>query len=150
MKVSEIMVRNVCLAKPDQTLGDAAAEMEWRDIGVLPVAEDDRLVGMITDRDIAVRGVSHGLGPDACVRDVMSTEVEYCFENDELDELAYKMADQQVRRMPVLNQQKRLVGIVSLGDIATSEGAVAQMVALSGISQTGGPHSQSSPLGTLT
>lgn len=142
MKVSEIMTRDACIAAPGQTLREIAAEMEKRDIGALPVGEHDRLVGMITDRDIAVRGVAHGLGPEAHVRDVMSTEVKYCFEDDEVEALAYNMADQQIRRMPVLSEQKRLVGMVSLGDLATSKEALAPTVALSGISQTGGLHNQ--------
>lgn len=142
MKVKELMTRHVCLSTPDQRLRDVAAEMEQHDIGVLPVTRNDRLVGMITDRDIAVRGIAHGLGPDACVRDVMSPEVKFCFEDDDVNDIAYNMADQQIRRLPVLNQEKRLVGIVSLGDIAISKEAHAQTVALTGISQIGGPHNQ--------
>jgi CBS domain-containing protein len=88
MKVSDIMTRDVHLASPSQRLRDVAAEMEKHDIGVLPVGDNDRLVGMITDRDIAVRGISHGLGPDAPVRDVMSSAVRYCFEDENLEDLA--------------------------------------------------------------
>ncbi len=142
MKVGEIMTRDVCLANPGQRLRDVAAEMEKHDIGVLPVAENDRLVGMITDRDIAIRGISHGLGPDAQVRDVMSAEVKYCFEEDDVDDLAHNMADEQIRRLPVLNDQKRLVGIVSLGDLATSHHEQAPGIALAGICQAGGHHTQ--------
>jgi CBS domain-containing protein len=156
MKVSEIMTRDVCLASPGQKLRDVAAEMKKRDIGVLPVADNDRLVGMITDRDIAVRGISQGLGPEASVRDVMSAELKYCFENDEISNLAQNMADQRIRRLPVLNDKKRLVGIVSLGDLATSRDGSARGVpekashhvhlatALSGISKAGGHHCHSS------
>jgi CBS domain-containing protein len=89
--------------------------MEMRGIVVLPVGDNDRLVGMVTDRDIAVRGISHGLGPEAPVRDVMSAEVKYCFEEDDIDDLAESMASDQIRRLPVLNDKKRLVGIVSSG-----------------------------------
>jgi CBS domain-containing protein len=142
MKVNEVMSRDVCMANPSQTLREVAAEMEKRDIGVLPVADEDHLVGMITDRDIAIRGVSHGLGPDARVRDVMSSEVKYCFENDELSDLAYNMGDQRIRRLPVLNEQKRLVGIVSLGDLVACREEHVLAVALSGISRAGGPHNQ--------
>jgi CBS domain-containing protein len=110
MKVGEIMTRDVLLANPGQKLRDVAAEMEKHDIGVMPVSENDRLVGMITDRDIAVRGISHGLGPDAPVRDVMSAEVKYVFEHEDIDDLAQNMADEQIRRLPVLNRDKRLVG----------------------------------------
>jgi len=143
MKVSEIMTRDVFLASPGQKLREAAAEMEKHDIGVLPVGDNDRLVGMITDRDIAVRAISHGLGPEASVRDVMSVEIKYCFEDDDIDDLAQNMASEQIRRLPVLNDKKRLVGIISLGDLATSRDGRATGVALSGISQHGGHHCQS-------
>ena len=143
MKVSDIMTRDVRLANPSQKLREAAAEMEKNDIGVLPVGENDRLVGMITDRDIAVRGISHGLGPDASVRDVMSSEVRYCFENDDVEDIVQNMADEQIRRLPVLNRDKRLVGIISLGDLAVSQEIHAGEMALSGICQSGGPHCQS-------
>jgi len=143
MKVSEIMTRDVLLASPGQRLRDVAAEMEKHDIGVLPVSDKDRLVGMITDRDIAVRGISHGLGPDAPVRDVMSGNVRYCFEDEDIDDLAQNMADEQIRRLPVLNHDKRLVGIISLGDLALTQEGHAGELALSGICQTGGLHCQS-------
>jgi len=147
MKVNEIMTRDVCLASPGQKLRDVAAEMKKRDIGVLPVGDNERLVGMITDRDIAVRGISQGLGPDAIVRDVMSAEVKYCFESDEIGDLAQSMADEQIRRLPVLDDKKRLVGIISLGDLAASRDGRSSKIpdqpshhahlakALSGISQ---------------
>src|SRR6516164_5600484 len=138
MKVSDIMTRDVRLASPSQKLREVAAEMEKYDIGVLPVGENDRLVGMITDRDITVRGTSHGLGPDAPVRDVMSSDVRYCFESDDLDEIAQNMADEQIRRLPVLNVDKRLVGIISLSDLALAQEGHAGETALSGICQSGG------------
>src|SRR5215470_1914617 len=142
MIVSEIMTRDVFMASPGQKLRDVEAEMEKHDIGVLPVGDNDRLVGMITDRHIAVRGISHGLGPEADVRDVMSAEVKYCFEDDEIDDLAQNMAAEQIRRLPVLNTKKRLVGIVSPCDLATCRNGRATGIALSGISQTGGHHCQ--------
>jgi CBS domain-containing protein len=144
MKVNEIMTRDVCLVSPGQSLREVAAEMEKHDVGVMPVGDNDRLVGMITDRDIAIRGISHGLGPDARVRDVMSAEVKYCFEDDAIDDLAQNMASEQIRRLPVLNNKKRLVGIISLGDLATSRDGHATGVALSGISQQGGHHCHTS------
>jgi CBS domain-containing protein len=101
MKVSDIMTRDVHLASPSQKLREAAADMEKNDIGVLPVGENDRLVGMITDRDIAVRGISHGLGPDAPVRDVMSKDVKYCFEGDDIEDIGPehgRRADQAAAR----------------------------------------------------
>jgi CBS domain-containing protein len=143
MKVGDIMTRDVCIASPSQKLREVAAEMEKNDIGILPVGENDRLVGMITDRDIAVRGVSHGLGPDASVRDVMSSEVRYCFESQDIQDLAQNMADEQIRRMPVLNGDKRLVGIIALADLAVSQDGHSGEMALSGISQSGGQHCQS-------
>ena len=143
MKVGEIMTRDVRLASPGQKLREVAAEMEKNDIGVMPVSENDRLVGMVTDRDIAVRGISHGLGPEAPVRDVMSGEVRYCFEDEDIDDLAQNMADEQIRRLPVLNHDKRLVGIISLGDLALTQEGHAGELALSGICQTGGLHCQS-------
>jgi predicted transcriptional regulator len=112
------------------------------DAGILPVGENDRLVGMITDRDIAIRAVGAGKGPDTPIREVMSQEVKYCYENDELFEVAQNMADIKVRRLPVLDRDKRLVGIVSLADIALTDGASNAGSALCGISEPGGEHSQ--------
>jgi CBS domain-containing protein len=111
--------------------------MSEHDIGALPVGKDDRLVGMITDRDIAIRGVAEGKGPDVKVREIMSEQVKYCFEDDDLDELCANMADIQMRRLPVLNHDKRLVGIVSLGDLAVKHASAQAGKALEGISQPG-------------
>lgn len=108
----------------------------------MPVGENDRLVGMITDRDIAIRGIATGKGPDAKVRDVMSKEVRYCFDDEDIDDVLHNMRDLKVRRMPVLNRDKRLVGIVSLGDLATNGESAETGEALSGISQPGGKQSQ--------
>jgi CBS domain-containing protein len=113
------------------------------DTGVLPVGENDRLVGMITDRDIAVRAIALGKGPDTSVRDVMSADVKYCFEEDDVGEVAQKMSDIKVRRLPVLNKSKRLVGIISLGDLALADGPSNAGEALCNISEPGGAHSQS-------
>jgi CBS domain-containing protein len=143
MKVHEVMTRDVRVANPDQTIRDAAKIMSDIDAGVLPVGENDHLVGMITDRDIAVRAVAKGKGPETPVRDAMSTEVKYCFEDEDVDHVARNMGDLQVRRLPVVNRDKRLVGIVSLGDLATSpETADEAGEALTDISQPGGEHSQ--------
>ena len=119
MKVKDAMTSNVVLARPDHTLRDAARLMARCDTGVLPVSENDRLVGMITDRDIVVRAVAEGKPIDTPVREVMSSEVLYCFEDECLEHVAQNMGEQQVRRLPVLDREKRLVGIVSLGDLAT-------------------------------
>jgi CBS domain-containing protein len=100
---------------------------------------------MITDRDIAVRAVAAGKGPDTPVRDVMTHDVKYCFEDEDLDHVAKNMAEQRLRRLPVMSRDKRLVGILSVGDIALTQGNNAAGEALSGISRHGGPHSQGAP-----
>jgi len=142
MRVSEAMTRDVRLAKPDDTIEEAAHIMAELDVGSLPVSDNDRLVGMITDRDIAVRAVAKGLGPDCPVGDVMTREIRYCFEDEDTDDIAHNMADQQIRRLPVVSREKRLVGILSLGDIAFTDGKDPAGEALTGISRPGGLHSQ--------
>jgi len=142
MKVSEAMTRDVRVANPDDTLRKAARTMASLDAGALPVGENDQLVGMITDRDIAIRGVANGKGPKAKVREVMTKDVKYCFDDQEMEEVTRNMADIQVRRLPVLNREKRLVGILSLGDIAISRDGKTAGDALSGISRPGGEHTQ--------
>jgi CBS domain-containing protein len=142
MRVSECMTRDVRIASPDETIREAAKIMASIDAGVLPVGQNDRLVGMITDRDIAIRGVAEGKGPDAKIRDVMSPEVRYCFEDDDVEDVLENMGDLQVRRLPVLNHEKRLVGIVSLGDLAANGESEDAGDALSNISRPGGEHSQ--------
>jgi CBS domain-containing protein len=143
MKISEAMTRDVSIASPDDTLQQAASKMAELDAGVLPVGANDRLVGMLTDRDITVRAVAQGKGPQTPVRDVMSEDVKYCFEDEELAAVTANMGDIQVRRLPVLSRDKRLVGIVSLGDIVnTGRNARQAGQALAGISQPGGEHSQ--------
>jgi CBS domain-containing protein len=142
MQVKEAMSSEVKIANPSQTIRDAARLMAQLDCGCLPVGEDDRLVGMITDRDIAVRAVAAGKSLKTPIREIMSLEVKYCFEDAEVDEVAQNMADIKVRRLPVLNRGKRLVGILSLGDIALTEGAGHAAGALCGISEPGGDHSQ--------
>lgn len=142
MKVSEAMTPDVQIASPSQTIRDAARLMAAIDAGVVPVGENDRLVGIITDRDIAIRAVALGLGADTKIRDVMSAEVKYCYEDEDLDEVAQNMGDIKVRRLPVLNRSKRLVGIVSIGDIAMVDGPDAVGDAICEISEPGGQHSQ--------
>jgi CBS domain-containing protein len=143
MKVSELMTREVRVTRPDQTIRESARIMAEIDAGSLPVADNDRLVGVVTDRDIAIRAVSQGKGPETPVRDVMSSEVKYCFEDDDIEDVTRNMGDIQVRRLPVVNRDKRLVGIVSLGDLARSaEDPKRVGAALEGISRSGGPHSQ--------
>lgn len=142
MKVSDVMTRDVRVANPNETIQEAARIMAEIDAGVLPVGDNDRLVGMLTDRDIAVRAVAEGKGPDTRVSDVMTADVRYCFEDDDTDEVCNNLGDQQIRRIPVVNRDKRLVGIVALGDLAVMEGGRVAGEAVSGISQPGGQHSQ--------
>ena len=142
MKVKDAMTTNVVLARPGQAIREAARLMAQCDTGVLPVGENDRLVGMITDRDIVVRAVAEGHGPDTPVREVMSNEVLYCFEDETIEHVAQTMGEQQVRRLPVLDREKRLVGIVSLGDLATSAKSRTSGEAIAQISRPGGPHDQ--------
>lgn len=140
MRVSDAMTHDVQLCTPQDTIREAAEAIAALNVGLLPVTDDDRLVGMISDRDIATRGVAMGLGPDAAVRDVMTADVKYCFDDQDIDEVTRNMADIQVRRLPVLNRDKRLVGIISLGDIAVCKPGDGAAKALHGISQAGGQH----------
>lgn len=144
MKVREAMTSDVRMVRPDQTIRDAAHLMAELDIGALPVEDNDRLVGMITDRDIAVRAIAEGRGPDTSVREVMSREIKYCYEDQSVEEVTQNMGELRVRRLPVLSREKRLVGILSLGDLAIDESAQDDAgEALGGISRPGGQHSQS-------
>ena len=140
MKIKEVMTQDVALADPEMTIADAARMMVRCDAGALPVGEDDRLVGMITDRDIAVRAVAEGKGPDTPVSEVMSHDIKYCYEDEELDHVSRNMADIQVKRLPVVNRDKRLVGILALGDIAGKAGTRVTGRAVEGISRPGGKH----------
>jgi CBS domain-containing protein len=136
MKIADVMTKDVRLINPDQTLRQAAKIMFDEDIGAVPVAAEDRLVGMVTDRDIAIRGIAQGKGPKAKVREVMTEQVKYCFDDDDLDHVSKNMASLQMRRLPVMNRDKRLVGIVSLADLAVTNQSRAQAEqALHGISQ---------------
>jgi CBS domain-containing protein len=122
MLVSEVMTRNVKLAAPSDSLQRAAQLMDADDFGSLPVGENDRLVGMVSDRDIVVRAVAQGMSPtDATVSEVMSADVKYVFDDQSVEDAAGMMGKLQVRRLPVLNRDKRLVGIVSLGDLAVTK-----------------------------
>ncbi len=142
MKVSEAMTRNVQVADPGQTIADAARMMATLDAGSLPVGDGGRLIGMITDRDIAIRAVANNQGPDTAIRDVMTNDVKYCFEDEDTNHVASNMGDQQVRRLPVVSRDKRLVGILSLGDVALAGGSAPAGEALTEISMPGGATSQ--------
>ena len=123
MKVNEIITHDPQVIRPETALIEAAQKMKSMDIGMLPVCDGDRLVGVITDRDITVRGVAQGYDPKtARVQEVMTPEVIYCFDDEDVKDVAKKMEEKQVRRLPVLNREKRLVGIVSLGDLAVRTG----------------------------
>jgi CBS domain-containing protein len=137
-KVADVMTPGAEIARPDQSVEEAAQLMAEVDTGALPVGENDRLVGMITDRDIALRVTAEGKDPKQTqVGEVMTSGVRYCFDDEDVEHVAQNMADQQVRRLMVVNRDKRLVGIVSLGDIATRESPQISGSALRGMSKTG-------------
>ena len=142
MKIRDVMTSEVQTIGPDQTAREAATFMLSADAGSIPVTDGDKLIGMITDRDIAVRGIAKGHGPDTPVRDLMSSGVISVNIEDDIGAVASKMSDAQVRRLPVVDDQQRLCGIVSLGDLSReSEGDTAKE-ALEGISAPGGQHQQ--------
>ena len=142
MKVSKIMSRDVRLVNPDHTIGEAASLMAEIDAGALPVGENDRLVGMVTDRDIVIRAVALGKSVDTKIADVMSKEMLYCFDTDEIDDVTRNMGKAQVRRLPVVNKDKHLVGIVSLGDLARKDDATTIGETVTRVSTPGGKHDQ--------
>jgi CBS domain-containing protein len=145
MKVSECMTRDPDVVKPDQPIREAATFMLQGDAGSMPVCDGDRLIGMITDRDIAVRAVAAGRGPETPVREAMTDHIDYCFDDEEVEAVAMKMSDVQVRRLPVISRaDKKLVGIVSLGDLSRSDKGESASVALKGVTDPGGQHNQSS------
>lgn len=133
MKISEIMSTDVCVIAPGDTLQRAAELMERNDIGSLPVGDGGKLVGMLTDRDIVLRGVARKLGADAPVRQVMSDKIRYCYDDQDVDDVARNMSDLQMRRLPVVNRDKDLVGIVSLADFAHSGDASASADLVKGV-----------------
>lgn len=123
MKIQDVMTPGVECTSPTATLQEAARRMEALNVGSLPVCENDRLIGMLTDRDIAVRSVARGSDPTTTsVRDTMTPDVISCFDDVDISEAAQLMKENQVRRLPVLDRSKRLVGIVSLGDLAVETG----------------------------
>jgi len=143
-RIADVMTRGVRVASPEDSVQQAARAMREDDTGVLPVGENDRLVGMVTDRDIALRLVAEGIDPArAKVREVMTPEVRYVFEDEELDRAVETMAEQQIRRLPVVNRDKHLVGIISLGDLAADgEHPHRAGDVLADVSRPGGAHSQ--------
>lgn len=135
MQVKELMTRDVRLLSPQDTLRNAARHMRDDDIGSLPVADGDRLVGYLTDRDLVIRGLAEGRDADTSVREIMTDRILYCFEDDSVEDVAANMAENQVRRLPVLSRNKRLVGIVALADLATQADDEPAEDALEGVSQ---------------
>lgn len=142
MRVSECMTREVRIVDPEESIGEAAKAMADIDAGILPVRDGDRLVGMITDRDIAIRGVGQGWDANAKVRDVMSPEVKYCYLDEDAEDVLENMAEIQVRRLPVLDHEKRLVGIVSISDLAGNGSEAQAGEALCEIARPSALHSQ--------
>ena len=136
MEIRELMTQDVEIIGPNASLTEAAQKMKALDIGLIPVCDGEKLTGMLTDRDITVRAAAEGLNPTTTkVGDVMTKEVAYCFEDQDVEEVASAMEAKQIRRMPILNRDKRLVGIVALGDLAVHTNELAAQ-ALKEISQT--------------
>jgi len=138
MQVREAMTESVERIPPETAVREAAQKMKNLDVGALPVFEDDRLIGMVTDRDIAIRACTEGSAGDAMtVREVMSPGITYCFEDQNIGEAAETMRDKKIRRLIVLNREKRLVGIVSLGDLAVLGDKKMAGKALEGVAGSG-------------
>lgn len=136
--VREIMSRDVVHVAPSSTIREAAGLMARYDVGALPVCDGQRMIGMVTDRDLTVRALAVGAPPETAVGEMATAAVEWCYEDDDVDLIQQRMADAQVRRIPVVNDDRELVGTLSLGDIATrADGASRDEVAntLEGVSQ---------------
>ena len=138
MNIQEVMTPDVSFVTPDTPILEIARKMRDADIGSTPVIENDRLVGMVTDRDIVVRVVAEGRPTQtATARDAMSPGILCCFEDESVEDVLEKMGDQQIRRLPVINRDKRLVGVVSLGDLSLTGKRKRAGEALQEISQPG-------------
>lgn len=143
MKVHEIMTAHARCAGPENNLVEAAGLMREMDVGALPVCDNDRIAGMVTDRDIVVRAIADGRDPnDTVVREVMTPHVVYVFADQSVEEAARIMEEREVRRLPVLNRQKRLVGVLSLGDVAVSSNPAFSGITLREVSQSNDPDSR--------
>ena len=141
-QLRDVMTSDVRTVAPDATAQEAAGFMLSADTGSIPVCENDKVIGMITDRDIAVRGIAEGRGPDCSVRDLMSKEIVYARDTDDVLAVAQRMSDSQVRRLPVLDADDKLVGMVSLGDLSREAQERAAATALEGVSADGTSHQQ--------
>ena len=117
-KLKDLMSRDVKVISPDATIREAAQQMLNGNFGMLPVGENDRMIGAVSDRDIAIRAVAEGKDGNTKVRDVMTANIIWAYEDDSVDDAAKLMSEHQIRRIPVVNVDKRLVGIVALGDFA--------------------------------
>ena len=142
MKVSDVMTTEVDTVRPDQQARDAARFMLQANAGSIPVTDGGLLIGMITDRDIAVRGVALGYGPDTPVSELMTSGVVSAHADEGVEDAARRMSEAQVRRLPVIDDHQRLVGSVSLGDLARQAGEPAAASALEGVSAPGTQHQQ--------
>jgi CBS domain-containing protein len=120
-QLKDLMSRDVKVISPDMTIGEAARKMREGDFGMMPVGENDRMIGTISDRDIAIRAVAEGKDANTKVRDVMSEGIAWAYEDESVERIAKIMSERQVRRLPVVNRDKRLVGIVALGDFAVEK-----------------------------
>ena len=135
MQIRDVMTTDVKTLTPDQSIREAAALMADIDSGALLVNDQDRLIAMITDRDIAIRAVAKGLDCDTPIREVMSKTIRYCFDDVSVQDVAQNMAENEMRRMPVLNREKRLVGVVSLGNIASCHSQKTSDTVLQGVAR---------------
>ena len=142
MKISDLMTTEIETVTPEQTAKDAASFMLSADTGSIPVCDNGKVIGMITDRDIAVRGVAEGRGPETSVRDLMSKDIVCAREDDDISAIASRMSEAQVRRLPVVDADNRIVGMVSLGDLSREADNAAANKALEGVSAPGGQHQQ--------
>ena len=142
MKIRDFMTTDIETVTADQTAKEAASFMLRADTGSIPVCDEGKVIGMITDRDIAVRGVAEGLGPETTVRELMSERIVCARDDDEVSTVAQRMGEAQVRRLPVLNADGNLVGIVSLGDLSREADSNAASKALEGVSAIGSQHRQ--------
>lgn len=136
MQVKEIMTTDTDIISSTSTIAEAAEIMREKDIGALPVYQDDRLIGMITDRDIVVRGLTDNGSVQSSVERLMSNQVLYCFDDQSVEEVLDNMGEQQIRRMPVMSRDKRLVGMVALADLVVASAAEKVQDSLKRISET--------------
>lgn len=138
MKVSDAMTPGAVIARPHETLRTVARRMAMEDVGFLPVGDDTRLVGTITDRDIVVRGLANGHDGEALVSDAMTRDVKYCFADEDMDHVIHNMRANQIRRLPVVDREKHLVGVIALADGALKDSPEMAGIALNGIVEPNG------------